>query len=117
MCTSVPQIEVFRIRMRTSFGPGSGTGTSVIASPGPGLILERARMVLALMWVRRSLGRFARETITNRARGPARRRALLPRRPLCSSRARQMNNRFYGAFDSETLGGDRKTDYRNAFQI
>jgi len=28
-----------------------------------------------------------------------------------------MNNRFYGAFDRETLGGARKTDYRNAFQI
>jgi dGTPase len=28
-----------------------------------------------------------------------------------------MPNRFYGPFDSETYGGDRKTDYRNAFQI
>jgi dGTPase len=28
-----------------------------------------------------------------------------------------MTNRFYGAFDFETLGGARKTDYRNAFQI
>ena len=28
-----------------------------------------------------------------------------------------MTNRFYRAFDSETLGGARKTDYRNAFQI
>ena len=28
-----------------------------------------------------------------------------------------MSNRFYSAFDSETLGGARKTDYRNAFQI
>ncbi len=28
-----------------------------------------------------------------------------------------MNNRFYTAFDSETLGLARKTDYRNAFQI
>ena len=28
-----------------------------------------------------------------------------------------MTNRFYRAFDSETFGGDRKTDYRNAFQI
>ncbi|MFZ1056878.1 MAG: dNTP triphosphohydrolase [Opitutaceae bacterium] len=28
-----------------------------------------------------------------------------------------MTNRFYGAFDSETYGGGRKTDYRNAFQI
>ena len=28
-----------------------------------------------------------------------------------------MTNRFYGAFDSETYGGARKTDYRNAFQI
>ena len=28
-----------------------------------------------------------------------------------------MSNRFYGTFDSETLGGARKTDYRNAFQI
>ena len=26
-------------------------------------------------------------------------------------------NRFYGTFDSETFGGTRKTDYRNAFQI
>jgi dGTPase len=30
---------------------------------------------------------------------------------------RMMTNRFYGAFDSETPGGERKTDYRNAFQI
>ena len=28
-----------------------------------------------------------------------------------------MTNRFYGAFDSETLDGERKTDYRNAFQV
>src|SRR5271168_3177043 len=28
-----------------------------------------------------------------------------------------MTNRFYGAFDSETFGGERKSDYRNAFQI
>ena len=28
-----------------------------------------------------------------------------------------MTNRFYQAFDSETLGVARKTDYRNAFQI
>jgi dGTPase len=28
-----------------------------------------------------------------------------------------MSNQFYGTFDSETLGGARKTDYRNAFQI
>jgi len=28
-----------------------------------------------------------------------------------------MPNRFYGPFDSETFGGPRKTDYRNAFQI
>ena len=28
-----------------------------------------------------------------------------------------MPNRFYTAFDSQTLGGERKTDYRNAFQI
>jgi dGTPase len=28
-----------------------------------------------------------------------------------------MTNRFYGAFDRETYGGARKTDYRNAFQI
>jgi dGTPase len=28
-----------------------------------------------------------------------------------------MTNRFYGTFDSETYGGGRKTDYRNAFQI
>jgi dGTPase len=28
-----------------------------------------------------------------------------------------MANRFYNAFDSETLGGERKTDYRSAFQI
>jgi dGTPase len=28
-----------------------------------------------------------------------------------------MTNRFYGAFDQETYGGDRKTDYRNPFQI
>jgi dGTPase len=28
-----------------------------------------------------------------------------------------MSNRFYNAFDSETLGLARKTDYRNAFQI
>jgi dGTPase len=28
-----------------------------------------------------------------------------------------MDNKFYGDFDRETLGGARKTDYRNAFQI
>ena len=28
-----------------------------------------------------------------------------------------MTNRFYSGFDAETLGGGRKTDYRNAFQI
>ncbi|PTX92653.1 dGTP triphosphohydrolase [Opitutus sp. ER46] len=28
-----------------------------------------------------------------------------------------MTNRFYQPFDSETYGGSRKTDYRNAFQI
>jgi dGTPase len=28
-----------------------------------------------------------------------------------------MINRFYGEFDRETFGGERKTDYRNAFQI
>lgn len=28
-----------------------------------------------------------------------------------------MQNRFYNAFDSETFGGPRKVDYRNAFQI
>jgi dGTPase len=28
-----------------------------------------------------------------------------------------MTNRFYGAFDMETYGGERKTDYRNPFQI
>ncbi|HVU32902.1 MAG TPA: dNTP triphosphohydrolase [Opitutaceae bacterium] len=28
-----------------------------------------------------------------------------------------MTNRFYQPFDSETFGGARKTDYRNAFQI
>ncbi len=28
-----------------------------------------------------------------------------------------MPNRFYSDFDSQTLGGERKTDYRNAFQI
>jgi dGTPase len=28
-----------------------------------------------------------------------------------------MENRFYNAFDSETFGAARKTDYRNAFQI
>ena len=28
-----------------------------------------------------------------------------------------MTNQFYNAFDCETYGGPRKTDYRNAFQI
>lgn len=28
-----------------------------------------------------------------------------------------MGNRFYTAFDLETIGGDRRTDYRSAFQI
>ena len=28
-----------------------------------------------------------------------------------------MGNRFYTAFDVDTFGGDRRTDYRNAFQI
>ena len=28
-----------------------------------------------------------------------------------------MGNRFYTAFDVDTFGGDRRTDYRSAFQI
>jgi dGTPase len=37
--------------------------------------------------------------------------------PLCCKALRLMTNRFYGAFDSETYDAERKTDYRNAFQI
>jgi len=39
--------------------------------------------------------------------------------PPCSSSPDKgpMSNRFYRDFDRETYGGDRKTDYRNAFQI
>src|ERR1700690_122365 len=49
MCTSVPQIDVLMILMSTSFGPGTGTGTSVRAIPGPGAVLERACIILALI--------------------------------------------------------------------
>jgi dGTPase len=37
--------------------------------------------------------------------------------PRCDGGPTAMLNRFYGAFDSETFGGPRRTDYRNAFQI
>ena len=40
MCTSVPQIDVLRTRMRTSSPPTSGTGTSSSQSPGSALALH-----------------------------------------------------------------------------
>lgn len=38
-------------------------------------------------------------------------------RSRCCRTRTPMTNRFYSGFDAETLGGSRKTDYRNAFQI
>jgi len=67
----VPQIEVLRILIRTSFGPGTGTGTSVRLSPGPGLNFEIARIIFALIWVQNSLSRIAAETTTNRPPRPS----------------------------------------------
>ena len=37
--------------------------------------------------------------------------------PLVFGFTHEVTNRFYQSFDSETFGGARKTDYRNAFQI
>src|SRR5882724_3231545 len=45
MWTSVPQMDVFLIRIRTSLIPGWGTGASMSWSPTPGLTLAMARMV------------------------------------------------------------------------
>src|SRR5207237_2543173 len=45
MCTSVPQIEVFLIRMSTSSPPTSGTGTSSSQRPGSALLLTSACIV------------------------------------------------------------------------
>lgn len=41
----------------------------------------------------------------------------LPHPPGTADLAPHMANRFYNAFDVETYGDERKTDYRNAFQI
>src|SRR5271154_4529625 len=50
MWTSVPQIEVRRIRIRTSLAPGTGTGTSVSSTPpGPGRTLDRAFIIFGCM--------------------------------------------------------------------
>ena len=42
--TSVPQMDVFRILMSTSFRPGRGTGTSVMMRPGAAVGLTMARI-------------------------------------------------------------------------
>src|SRR5476649_2338333 len=116
MCTSVPQIEVFSTLIRTSLEPGSGTGTSVSSSPSPARTLEIARIVLALIGIPKggpgSSPKQPRSANMTVCSGIA--SAL---GSLCPKRLRMMTNRFYGAFDSETPGGERKTDYRNAFQI
>ena len=49
MCTSVPQMDVFLILMRTSLGPGAGTGTCTKSRPTPGLSLESAFIMRELM--------------------------------------------------------------------
>src|SRR5688500_5049077 len=49
MCTSVPQMDVFLIWIRTSLMPGTGTGTRVSSSPSPGLSFAMARMVFGRM--------------------------------------------------------------------
>ena len=46
MWMSVPQIDAFFTRTRTSLMPISGTGTSSIHSPGSGLLFTRAFIVL-----------------------------------------------------------------------
>ena len=48
MCTSVPQIDDFTIRISTSLGPISGTGTSCIHSPTSGRALTSARIVAGI---------------------------------------------------------------------
>src|SRR3954463_2260792 len=44
MWTSVPQIDVFLTRIRTSLMPGVGTETSVNCNPGPARSLAMARI-------------------------------------------------------------------------
>src|SRR3974377_879433 len=44
MCMSVPQIAVFCIRIRTSWGPIFGSGTSIIQMPGSAFALTSAFM-------------------------------------------------------------------------
>src|ERR1700674_274696 len=46
ICMSVPQIEAFWTRMRTSLGPTSGIGTSSNPSPGSGRRFTSACIVL-----------------------------------------------------------------------
>ena len=46
MCMSVPQIAVFFILIRTSFGPIFGSGTSCIQMPGSALALTSAFMAV-----------------------------------------------------------------------
>src|SRR5688572_22571212 len=48
MWMSVPQIAVLRMRISTSFGPGTGFGSSPSQIPGSGRDLIRACMVLSL---------------------------------------------------------------------
>ena len=45
MCTSVPQIAVFRILIKTSPGPGSGTGTCLSSNPTPAVGFTRASII------------------------------------------------------------------------
>ena len=48
MCTSVPQMEVLRILIRTSLSPGEGTGTSVMIRPGAAVGLTMARIFVGM---------------------------------------------------------------------
>src|SRR6478609_1570962 len=48
MWTSVPQMEVLRILIRTSLRPGEGTGTSVMIRPGAAVGLTMARIFVGM---------------------------------------------------------------------
>src|SRR5947209_18214969 len=48
MCTSVPQIDAFWTRIRTSLGPTSGTGTSCNSSPSARWAFTTAGIVLLM---------------------------------------------------------------------
>src|SRR5882672_11140427 len=48
MCTSVPQMDVFKILISTSLMPGSGTGASASHRPCSGLLFINVFMVFGL---------------------------------------------------------------------